>query len=113
MELKIIKSCPLGHKCQEIKDNAIHQCEWLTKLAGKNPVTGENVDEHGCAITWLPVLLIENAQQQRSTAAAVESFRNEVAVSTGGSKQVGLAIKNIVLSSRNLNTVPKLIGDKE
>jgi hypothetical protein len=25
----------------------------------------------------LPVLLIENAKQQRSTAAAVESFRNE------------------------------------
>jgi hypothetical protein len=42
-----------------------------------NPNTGEDIDEWGCAITWLPLLTIENSQQQRQTAAAVESFRNE------------------------------------
>ena len=31
----------------------------------------------GCAVTWLPMLMIENSQQQRQTGAAVESFRNE------------------------------------
>jgi hypothetical protein len=31
-----------------------------------------------CAIAALPMLLIENSQQQRGTAAAVESFRNEM-----------------------------------
>jgi hypothetical protein len=30
-------------------------------------------------MAWVPILLIENSAQQRSTAAAVESFRNEVA----------------------------------
>ena len=35
------------------------------------------MDEWQCAISLVPFLLIENSQQQRSTAAAVESFRNE------------------------------------
>ena len=36
-----------------------------------------DVDEWGCAVTWLPMLLIENSQMQRQTSAAVESARNE------------------------------------
>ena len=35
------------------------------------------MDEWQCAVTLMPILLIENSQQQRSTSAAVESFRNE------------------------------------
>jgi len=78
MTIETVLTCPLGSKCEEIKDNKVHRCAWYTKLAGTNPNTGEKVDEHGCAITWLPVLLIENSMQQKSTAAAVESFRNEM-----------------------------------
>ena len=77
MEIKTVLTCPLGSKCEEVKDGAIHRCAWYTKLAGTNPNTGESVDEKGCAIAWLPMLLIENSMQQRSTSAAVESFRNE------------------------------------
>jgi hypothetical protein len=29
-------------------------------------------------MAWMPMLLIENAQQSRQTGAAVESFRNEM-----------------------------------
>lgn len=29
-------------------------------------------------MSWLPILMIENAQQSRQTGAAVESFRNEM-----------------------------------
>jgi hypothetical protein len=43
-----------------------------------NPNTGQEVDEWSCAINWLPMMIIENSQQQRSTGAAVESFRNEM-----------------------------------
>lgn len=78
MELKTVLSCPLGHKCQEIKDGEIHQCAWYIKMAGENPQTGEIVDEHGCSMVWMPVLLVENAKTNRGTAAAVESFRNEM-----------------------------------
>jgi len=55
------------------------ECSWYTQIRGTNPNTGEPVDEWSCAINWLPMLMIENSQQQRSTGAAVESFRNEMA----------------------------------
>ena len=72
MKLEREHWCPLiGEECMKLK------CEWFTQMRGKNPQTGEDVDEWGCAVTWLPMLLIENSQQQRQTGAAVESFRNE------------------------------------
>jgi hypothetical protein len=73
MKLEQGKFCPLIQK-----DCIGLQCSWFTQIRGMNPNTGEPVDEWGCAITWLPMLTIENSQQQRSTASAVESFRNEV-----------------------------------
>jgi hypothetical protein len=73
MKLEPGKYCPL------IKKDCIGlQCSWFMLVRGKNPQTGQDIDEWGCAVTWLPVLLIENSQQQRQTGAAVESFRNEV-----------------------------------
>jgi hypothetical protein len=91
MEIKTVLTCPLGAKCEEIKDGAIHKCIWFTKLAGTNPNTGETVDEQGCAMSWLPMLLIENSMQQRSTSAAVESFRNEMTSANQTSQQILLA----------------------
>ena len=91
MEIKTVLTCPLGSKCEEIKDGAIHRCAWYTKLAGTNPNTGESVDEHGCAMSWLPMLMIENSMQQRSTSAAVESFRNEMTSANQTSQQILLA----------------------
>jgi hypothetical protein len=61
------------------------------KVVGKNPNTGQEVDDWGCAIAWMPVLMIENSQQQRSTGAAVESFRNEMVKANDSSQQVLLA----------------------
>jgi len=73
MQLKPGDFCPLLKKdCVGIK------CSWFTQVRGTNPNTGQEIDEWNCAITWLPVLLIENSQQQRQTGAAVESFRNEM-----------------------------------
>ncbi len=72
MKLEREHWCPLiGEECMKLK------CEWFTQVRGQNPNTGEEVDEWGCAVTWLPMLLIENSQQQRQTGAAVESARNE------------------------------------
>jgi hypothetical protein len=88
MEIKTVLTCPLGAKCEEIKDGAIHRCQWYTKLAGTNPNTGEVMDEQGCAMAWLPMLMIENSMQQRSTSAAVESFRNEMASANQASQQL-------------------------
>ena len=66
-------------------------CSWFTQIRGTNPNTGKEVDEWGCAVTWLPMLMIENSQQQRQTGAAVESFRNEMTNAYAMSQQVLLA----------------------
>jgi hypothetical protein len=70
-----MKICPLtADPCLE------HGCEWYIHIVGANPQSGEQIDKFGCSITFLPMLLIENSQQQRQTGAAVESFRNEMIV---------------------------------
>ena len=72
MKLEQGKFCPLiGEDCLGLK------CSWFTQIRGIHPQTGQEIDEWGCAVTWMPTLLIENSQQQRQTGAAVESFRNE------------------------------------
>lgn len=73
MELKPGKFCPLVKK-----DCLGLQCAWFTQVRGHNPNTGAAVDEWACAIAWMPMLQIENSQQQRQTSAAVSSFRDEV-----------------------------------
>lgn len=66
--------CPLYQEpCKE------HSCKWFIQILGRHPQTGEMLNKHDCAISWLPILLIENAQQTRQAGAAIESFRNEVA----------------------------------
>ena len=74
--------CPLmGKPCLEdgsIVEGALHACKFWTQVQGVNPQTGEKLAHFDCAISFLPILLIENSQQQRQTGAAVESFRNEM-----------------------------------
>lgn len=74
MQIEVKQNCPLDsfNPCRQF------DCAWFMKISGKNPNTGDPVEDWGCAMAWLPVLLVENAQQSRSTGAAVESFRNEM-----------------------------------
>lgn len=74
MKIEPKNNCPLdGFKpCRQL------DCGWFTQIRGTNPNTGEVVDNWGCSVAWLPVLLVENASQSRQTGAAVESFRNEM-----------------------------------
>lgn len=53
---------------------------WHVGIEGQHPQTGEMVKEMGCAIAYNAILLLENSRQQRDTAAAIESFRNETMV---------------------------------
>ena len=83
MEIKPGTYCPLVKEdCLQLK------CAWFTQLRGTNPNTGKDIDEWGCAVTWLPILLVENSQQQRSTGAAVESFRNEMVKANETTSQI-------------------------
>ena len=68
-----------GTFCPLIKKDCVGlTCAWFTRVQGYDMNSGNQVDNYECAISWLPMLLIENSGQQRQTGAAVESFRNEM-----------------------------------
>jgi hypothetical protein len=93
MQLDVKHNCPLNNfePCKQL------DCAWFVKLAGTDPNTGKPVDEFGCAMAWMPMLLIENAQQSRQTGAAVESFRNEMVKQSETSHELLEKIKNPTL----------------
>ena len=64
-----------------------HGCRFYTHVVGSNPQTGGQIDTWDCAIAWIPILMIENSNEQRKTAASVQSFRNEMV------KQQGILIQ--------------------
>jgi hypothetical protein len=85
----------IGNFCPLIKEDCIKtKCSWFTQIRGNNPNTGAEIDEWGCAIAWMPIMMIENSQQQRQTGAAVESFRNEMVKANEATTKVLLASVN-------------------
>lgn len=84
MKMEAKANCPLNkfEPCKQL------DCAWFIKVRGVNPNTGEEVDDWGCTMAWMPVLLVENAQMSRQTGAAVESFRNEMVKANESSQQI-------------------------
>jgi len=84
MRLEIKDNCPLNNfePCKKF------DCAWFCHMRGTNPNTGKEVDDYACAVAWLPMLLIENASQNRYTGAAVESFRNEMVKANQASQKI-------------------------
>lgn len=87
MKIEPKANCPLDNfnPCRQL------ECAWFLKIRGSNPNTGEDIDDWGCSMAWLPILSIENSQMQRQTGAAVESFRNEMVKANDMSQQVLIA----------------------
>jgi len=81
-----------GTFCPLIKKDCVGlTCAWYTRVQGYDMNSGNQVDSYECAISWLPMLLIENSGQQRQTGAAVESFRNEMVKANEVNTQLILA----------------------
>tara|TARA_R100000657_G_C4660498_1_gene104306 strand:- start:196 stop:642 length:447 start_codon:yes stop_codon:yes gene_type:complete len=101
-------------QCPLLKKKCIkHQCIWYNMLQGNHPQTGAMVQEWGCSIAWIPLLLVENSKHMIGTQAATESFRNEMVKSN-------TAMENIFKSSdsaKNLMTnamsIFALLGDHQ
>jgi len=74
LKLEVKDNCPLNNfePCKKF------DCAWFMQLRGQDPNSGEEIDDWGCVVAWLPKLLLENALMSRQTGAAVESFRNEM-----------------------------------
>ncbi len=65
-----------------------------------------DVDEWGCSVAWMPMLLVENSQQQRSTGAAVESFRNESVKGNQQNQQLYIhALQQQAMKGVQINTI--------
>lgn len=91
MKIEAKSNCPLDNfnPCRQL------DCAWFMKIRGKDPQTNNEIEEWGCSMAWLPILTIENSQQQRQTGAAVESFRNEMVRANEMSNKVLLATAKI------------------
>jgi len=95
-----------GTFCPLIKKDCVGlTCAWYTRVQGYDMNSGNQVDSYECAISWLPMLLIENSGQQRQTGAAVESFRNEMVKANEVNTQLLLATSE--------SQQPKLIRSKK
>lgn len=70
-----------GTFCPFIKEDCIqNKCALFTCVRGFDANTGKEIDDWGCAVGWLPTLIISGANESRKTTAATESFRNEMVV---------------------------------
>jgi len=110
-----------GNFCPLLQKDCIGlQCAWIAQVRGMNPNTGEEIDEWKCAVSWLPLLTIENSQQQRQTGAAVESFRNEVVKANEENQRIyidsimqGVVPANIVPLNQPINTLKSASENQE
>jgi hypothetical protein len=98
MKIEPKANCPLdGFKpCRQL------ECAWFLQIRGTNPNTGESVDDWGCSMNWMPMLMIENSQQQRQTGAAVESFRNEMVKANEVGQKVLLAAAGVSQTAQHM-----------
>lgn len=107
MEIKVA-DCPLGAKCEEVKteDNkpVLYRCPWYIQVKGYDSNTGKEIENWGCAIAWMPTLMINTANEVRQGAAATESFRNEVVAQNTVSQQIArLSLKNQTENIREIS----------
>lgn len=98
MPLEVKDNCPLNN----FEPCKMFDCAWFCQMRGSDPNTGKEVDDYACAVSWLPMLLVENAMQSRQSGAAIESFRNEMVKANRSSQELLIATasgdKNILLS---------------
>jgi hypothetical protein len=98
MQIESKTNCPLDgfNPCRKL------DCAWFIKIAGTNPNNGKEVEEWGCSMAWMPILMVENSQQQRQTGAAVESFRNEMVKSNEVNQQILLETTKVSANDKTL-----------
>jgi len=101
-------------ECPLLKKKCIkHRCVWYNMLQGAHPQTGLAVQEWGCSIAWMPLLMVENAKHVQGTQAATESFRNEMVKSNQAMESIfksSDSAKNLMM---NAASIFQLIGDHQ
>jgi hypothetical protein len=90
--------CPFWRKSMS---KVCHRCPLWQQLRGRNPNTGEQIDEWSCTFKWLLPVLIDVANVGRSGAAATESFRNEMCIRSDRENFLQLKMHNLPLLNNN------------
>lgn len=99
-----------GKFCPLIKKDCIGLlCSWYTHVRGQDPQSRSEVDEYACAVTWLPILLINTAQEVRQGAAATESMRNEMVNAADTSLKTQIVIAGL-MGMKPLQSIEKKEG---
>ena len=103
MKIESKPNCPLDNfnPCRQL------ECAWFMKIQGTNPQTGSEIDEWGCAVTWMPIMAIEIAQKSNQTGAAVESFRNEVVRANDENKHLYVNVLQQGVIQSRIETLPQ------
>ena len=82
-------------------------------LQGSHPQTGLPVQEWGCSIAWIPLLLVENARHVQGTQAATESFRNEMVKSNQALNDIFKSSDSAKNLMQNATSIFHLIGNHQ
>lgn len=82
-------------------------------LQGKHPQTGLDVQEWGCSIAWIPLLLVENGKQTVGVQAATESFRNEMVKSQNAMNKLLQSNESAKSLMENTVSIFELIGNHQ
>lgn len=62
--------------CPLMKGPCIQRmCRWWISLKGNDPQDGSIVDKWGCAIEFVPILLVGVGKETRSAGQSVEDFK--------------------------------------
>lgn len=101
MKLEVKNNCPLNN----FEPCKMFECAWFVQMRGTDPNTGKEVDEHSCAMSWMPMLLVENALHTRHTGSAVESFRNEMVKANEASQDILLQAAQMSQNLLNIKDV--------
>lgn len=85
-----------------------HTCPWWQQVRGAHPQDAtQSVDRWDCAIALLPLLTIEAAKQQRSTAAAVETLTTATTQNNAGANAMAQAVLSVM--NRAVEAQPAMI----
>lgn len=71
-------------------------CPKFVRISGLNPNTGAQMDQVGCADSFLPLMLLENSQMQRQTAASIDSLRNVIVAIKGNELERIAALETVL-----------------
>lgn len=99
--------CPhtgFNKTCREIVTSCT--CPKYVHILGANPNTGQPVDVWGCIDSLYHLLLIENSQMQKQTAASCDKVATEVAKFHENSVKTSLATMGL-LAQRGVETLDR------